>query len=95
MLLLAVIPGIILFFVIWKSDKVEKEPGKLLLKLFLFGALTVVSAIVVGKAGEMVFGFLDPGSMLISSLPSGMSFSASSSSKRTASSTLNGPIWVL
>ena len=64
MLLLAVIPGIILFFVIWKSDKVEKEPGKLLLKLFLFGALTVVSAIVVGKAGELVFGFLDPGSML-------------------------------
>ncbi len=64
MFLLAILPGIVLFVVIWRSDKVEKEPRGLLLRLFLFGALTVVSAIVVGLAGEAVFGFLDQGSML-------------------------------
>ena len=64
MILLAVIPGIVLFVVIWRSDRVEKEPAGLLLKLFLFGALTIVSAIVVGKAGEAAFSFLNPASML-------------------------------
>ncbi|MCR4656736.1 MAG: PrsW family intramembrane metalloprotease [Lachnospiraceae bacterium] len=64
MFLLAIIPGIVLFIMIWKSDKTEKEPPKLLLKLFLFGALTVISAVIIGLAGEVVFGFLDPASML-------------------------------
>ncbi|MBQ7563609.1 MAG: PrsW family intramembrane metalloprotease [Lachnospiraceae bacterium] len=64
MFFLAIIPGIVLFAVIWKSDKAEKEPAKLLWKLFLFGALTTVSAIVVGLTGELVFGFLNPESML-------------------------------
>lgn len=38
-LILAIIPSIILFIVVWRSDKVEKEPVKLLVKLFLFGTL--------------------------------------------------------
>lgn len=64
MLLLAVLPGIVLFVVVFKSDKTEKEPGKLLLKLFLFGALTTISAIIIGILGEKIFSFLNPESML-------------------------------
>ena len=64
MLLLAVIPSIILFIVIWRSDRIEKEPGKLLWKLFRFGAYTIISAIIIGKAGEAVFSFLDTESMV-------------------------------
>ncbi|MBR1629978.1 MAG: PrsW family intramembrane metalloprotease [Lachnospiraceae bacterium] len=54
MLKLAIIPSIVLFFVVWKFDTVEKEPPGLLIKLFLCGALTVISAMVIGLAGEAI-----------------------------------------
>ena len=47
--LLSVLPSIVLFIFVWKKDKIEKEPPKLLLKLFLFGALTTVSAMILGE----------------------------------------------
>ncbi len=62
---LAVIPSIVLFVIIWKHDKVEKEPAKLLWSLFLFGALTTVSAIILGQLGQAgVTLFIDEESML-------------------------------
>lgn len=64
MLLLAIFPSIVLFIVIWKSDKIEKEPAGLLWKLFGLGALTTVSAIIIGTTGEKIFGFLNPEGML-------------------------------
>ncbi|MBQ7679105.1 MAG: PrsW family intramembrane metalloprotease, partial [Butyrivibrio sp.] len=64
MLLLAVVPSIILFIVIWRSDKIEKEPAKLLWALFGCGALTIISAIIIGKLGELVFSFLAAESLL-------------------------------
>lgn len=60
MLLLSVLPSIILFIVVWKGDRYEKEPPKLLLKLFLFGALTTISAgIIEILFGDYVLGFMD------------------------------------
>ena len=47
--LLSVLPSIVLFIFVWKKDKIEKEPPKLLLKLFLFGALSTVSAMILGE----------------------------------------------
>jgi RsiW-degrading membrane proteinase PrsW (M82 family) len=47
MFLLAVLPGILLFAVVWKLDKVEKEPPVLLLKLFGFGVLSILAAILL------------------------------------------------
>lgn len=65
MLYLAIIPSIILFIFIWRKDKIEKEPVGLLVKLFVFGALTTVSAAVIGMAGQyLVSGFLEEGSLL-------------------------------
>ena len=65
MLLLSVLPSIILFIIIWKSDKIEKEPPKLLLKLFFFGFLTIISAIFIENVvGDLILGFLDTSSIL-------------------------------
>ena len=52
MIALAIIPSIILFIFIWRSDKTEKEPLSLLLKLFFFGALTIISAVAIGQLGD-------------------------------------------
>jgi len=49
---LAVIPSIVLFVIIWRHDKIEKEPAKLLVILFFLGALTILSAMIIGQAGE-------------------------------------------
>ncbi len=46
MLFLALVPSVILIAYIYKKDTVEKEPPKLLAKLFCLGALTTVSAAV-------------------------------------------------
>ena len=65
MINLAVIPSMVLFFVVWYGDKVEKEPPKLLLKLVLFGCLSTVSAVIFGLLGELVVGlFLDTESLI-------------------------------
>ncbi len=64
MFILAILPGIVLFVLVWRFDKTEKEPPKLLRKLFLFGALTTISTIIIGTLGEKLFFFLDPESLL-------------------------------
>ena len=65
MVVLAIIPSIILFIFIWRSDKTEKEPVSLLVKLFAFGALTIVSAIVLGNLGDLLIRFvIVPGSLI-------------------------------
>lgn len=51
LLILAVLPAAVVMFYVWKMDKREKEPVKLLLQLFGLGALSTVLAIVL----EMLF----------------------------------------
>lgn len=64
LLLLAVLPGVILFAAVWRQDKVEKEPAGLMWKLFLGGALTTVSAMLLGwLGGEAVTELVDTGSV--------------------------------
>jgi RsiW-degrading membrane proteinase PrsW (M82 family) len=48
MLVLAVLPGAVLFWTVWSSDQVEREPMGLLIKLLLWGGATTVSATVLG-----------------------------------------------
>ena len=52
MLTLAVLPSLRLFWIVWRADKIEKEPISLILKLFLLGALTTISALILGSLGE-------------------------------------------
>lgn len=54
MLILAILPSIILFIIVWKGDRYEKEPPKLLIKLFLLGALTTISALII----EFLFSYV-------------------------------------
>lgn len=60
MLLLGLVPSIVLFIIVWRGDKIEKEPPKLLIKLFLLGLLTTFSALVIEVvSSDYIFGFLD------------------------------------
>lgn len=61
LLLLAVLPAVIILKFIYKMDKIEKEPRKLLVKLFISGALTTISAVVIGSVLE-IFNIFDEGS---------------------------------
>ncbi len=64
LILLAVLPGVVLFAVIRGQDKIEKEPAGLLLALFLGGALTTVSAMLLGwLGGEFLLDGIEPASM--------------------------------
>ena len=49
---LAALPALVLIVFVYKKDKVEKEPIKFLLKLFAFGALTVISAMILELVSE-------------------------------------------
>lgn len=58
MINLAIIPSMVLFFVVWYGDKVEKEPPKLLAKLFGLGCLSTISAVILGLLGEFAAGLV-------------------------------------
>ncbi len=52
-LLVAVLPSIIVFIMVYKFDTIEKEPPALLAKLFLGGVLSYVAAMLLGSLGRM------------------------------------------
>ena len=52
---LALIPTIVLLVYIYKKDKKEKEPVKLLLKCFFWGALTIIPASALEILEEVLF----------------------------------------
>lgn len=52
LLALAVIPGIVILFYVNSKDKVEHEPFKLLLKIFLFGLLSFIPALILELLGD-------------------------------------------
>ena len=49
---IAVVPALLLIFYIYSLDKIEKEPTKLLVKLFFLGGLTTVSAMILELLGD-------------------------------------------
>ena len=55
LLLLAVIPSLIIALIVYKSDTIEKEPIKELLKAFLLGIVAVIITLVV----SFIFGIAD------------------------------------
>ena len=54
LLILAVLPAAVVMYFVWKMDKREKEPVKLLMQFFGLGALSTISAIIL----ELLFGNL-------------------------------------
>ncbi len=51
MIVLALLPAVILLVMIYRADKIEKEPIGLLAKLFIFGVLTTISAMILETIG--------------------------------------------
>ena len=52
---LALLPAIALVVWIYRQDKVEKEPGGLLWKIFLFGVFSVIPAMILEIILDEVF----------------------------------------
>lgn len=44
LMMLAILPGILIIIYVYRMDKVEKEPWRLILKLMLFGAISCIPA---------------------------------------------------
>ena len=55
MIFFAILPAIVLFVLVYRKDRIEKEPLGFLFKLLLGGGITVISAIVIGLLGENLF----------------------------------------
>lgn len=56
----AVIPAVVLLYEVYKRDRLEKEPGDLLLSLVLKGIFSTFLAIIAENIGFAVFGRLLP-----------------------------------
>ena len=54
-LLLAVLPPILIAYYIYKKDKYDVEPKKLIIKSFLFGCLAIIPAIFLEIFAEGIF----------------------------------------
>ena len=65
LMLLAVLPAAVLLRMVWRMDAIEKEPSDLLAKLFIGGALTIISAFVLGVFGSgVILSWFIPGSLV-------------------------------
>lgn len=61
----ALLPPLFLMFMIYKMDKIEHEPVGLIVKLFVFGALSCIPAAIIEVIGDAVLGtFIGAGSIL-------------------------------
>ena len=67
LLLIAVLPALVLMYLIYKQDKIEPEPPKLLLVLFLGGIGSTVIASTIEGIGSAILGalFLRPGTTFL------------------------------
>ena len=65
LIILASLPGILLIVYVYKQDKIEKEPKGLLLKLMLFGVLSIIPAVITEVIGDVVLSLIfEPGSVM-------------------------------
>ena len=58
LIILASLPGILLIVFVYKQDKIEKEPKGLLLKLMLFGVLSIIPALIAELLGGAILGLI-------------------------------------
>ncbi len=66
--ILAVLPAAVLLCIIYKADKVEKEPLGLMAAVFFFGALSTLSAVFLEYFGIMVLDMVFPKQNIVYSL---------------------------
>lgn len=64
LLALAIVPGIIVMSYVYKKDKIEKEPKKLIFKLIILGVLSTIPAIAFEFLGEWILELLGADGLL-------------------------------
>lgn len=55
LLILAILPAVLLLFLVYKNDKNGKEPRSLLIRLLVLGAVTTMAALIVESIGSFFF----------------------------------------
>lgn len=65
LLIAALLPAAALLFYVRKQDKIEAEPGGMIMKFCGFGALTIISAVILETLGGAVLGAVFPEDSLI------------------------------
>ena len=53
-LVAALLPCIVMLFYIYKKDRIEKEPTGLLIKLFIFGCISTIPAMILEIVGTNI-----------------------------------------
>ncbi len=56
LLLLAIAPGAYIVFHVYRQDKIEKEPARLIRKLIIAGMISVIPALIIEIIASSVFG---------------------------------------
>ena len=54
-LILAILPPLLIAYYIYKKDKYDVEPKKLIIKSFLFGCLAIIPAIFLEIFAQAIF----------------------------------------
>lgn len=65
---LAILPGAVLLVMVYRLDKIEKEPLPLLIKLFIFGILSIIPSVICELIGENILGAMFSSPSVISSI---------------------------
>lgn len=65
LILVAVLPAIFLISMVYRTDRLDKEPKGLLLKLVFFGILSVIPALIMELIGEGILSIFVPEDTLI------------------------------
>lgn len=60
----AIVPAILLLRLVYKADKLDKEPLGLLVSLVFFGIVSTVIAVVLEQAGSFILSPLNPNSLI-------------------------------
>lgn len=60
----AIVPAILLMRIVYKADKLDKEPGRLLLSLVIWGIVSTTIAVVLEQIGSMILSPLNPNSLM-------------------------------
>ena len=68
LLLAALVPPILLLVFVYRQDKIEREPPRLVAKIFLFGALSVIAAGFIEAILQGILGAIVPSGTLLYNL---------------------------
>lgn len=60
----AIVPAILLMRIVYKADKLDREPGGLLVKLVVLGIVSTTIAVVLEQIGSFILSPLNPNSLI-------------------------------